>query len=103
MREFGWSIEYVLSLSYPVFMSLFGLIRRIRFDSAIDEFFTPYAAAKYGGKCSKHLFAGRGSFLLKNTENDAAGVTEEMTHRAIQRLRRQMDERRKQLEQIAAE
>ena len=64
MKEFGWSIEYTLSLSFPVFLDLFDLIRRVRFDAAIDEFFTSYGAAKYGGKCSKTLFDGRGSIVL---------------------------------------
>ena len=52
MREFGWTIEYTLNLTFPVFLELSLMLRRIRCDSAIDEFYTPYAAVKLGGKCS---------------------------------------------------
>lgn len=69
MYTFGWTIEYTLALPFPVFLNLFVLIRRVRFDAAIDEFYTPYGAAKYGGKCAKTLFEGRGPLML--TENAA--------------------------------
>lgn len=106
MKEFGWSIEYTLSLSFPVFLDLFDLIRRVRFDAAIDEFFTPYGAAKYGGKCSKTLFDGRGSIVLTDGESSPFGSTEEVTpemiERANQKLRRLMEEREKKLAKAAA-
>lgn len=88
MREFGWTIEYTLSLSFPQFFDLFGLIKRIRYDAAVDEFYTPYAAVKFGGKCSKHLFDGRGSIILTNP--DAPKVrdyTPEMMRKANRKLR----------------
>ena len=87
MKEFGWSIEYTLNLTYPVFLNLFSLIRQIRCDAAIDQVYTPYAAAKYGGKVSQHLFEGRGSFMLKN-ETQTEKVTPEMIERANEKLRK---------------
>lgn len=100
MKEFGWTIEYTLSLTYPVFLDLLDLIYRVRCDSAIDEFFNPYAAAKYGGKFSKHLFDGRGSFYLKDTYNAEVKqeeVTPEMIERANQKLREKIDRHNKKL------
>lgn len=86
MREFGWSIEYTLSLSFPVFLELSVMIRRLRCDAAVDEFYLPYAAVKVGGKPAKRLFEGRGSFLLE--DKTAPKATEEETQRALERLRR---------------
>lgn len=104
MKEFGWTIEYTLSLTFPVFLDLFDLIRRVRFDAAIDEFFTPYGAAKYGGKCSKTLFDGRGSIMLgdgkkqfRNTEE----ITPEIIEKANRKLRKLMDERATALAEAA--
>ncbi|MBP5531721.1 MAG: hypothetical protein J6Y54_06815 [Lentisphaeria bacterium] len=106
MKEFGWSIEYTLSLSFPVFLNLFDLIRRVRFDAAIDEFFTPYGAAKYGGKCSKRLFDGRGSIVLPDGEpsrfRSTEEVTPEMIERANQKLLRMMVEGEAELAKAAA-
>lgn len=96
MKEFGWTIEYTLNLTYPVFLNLFSLIRRIRFDAAIDQVYTPYAAAKYGGKTSQHLFDGRGSFTLKS-EAQTEKVTPEMIERANEKLRKIIAEREKKL------
>ena len=97
MKEFGWSIEYTLNLTYPVFLNLFSLIRQIRCDAAIDQVYTPYAAAKYGGKVSQHLFEGRGSFTLKNEASQTADVTPEMIERANNKLRKIIAEREKKL------
>ena len=105
MKEFGWTIEYTLSLTFPVFLDLFELIRRVRFDAAIDEFFTPYGAAKYGGKCSKALFNGRGSIMIPDTDKTSAkqhDVTPDMVERARQRLEMLMTERGAKLAQAAA-
>ena len=101
MREFGWTIEYVLGLSYPVFFDLFGLIRRVRLDSAIDEFYLPYAAAKYGGKCQKNLFEGRGGFYLSGAErkpqSESKGYTKRELKLANERLARIIQQREEQL------
>ena len=105
MREFGWTIEYTLSLPYPVFFELFGLIRRVRLDSAIDEMYTPYAAAKYGGKCSKMLFDGRGSMYLKAEKKTFAHeeITPEMIDKAHEKLKKIIADRKKQaIEQISS-
>lgn len=96
MKEFGWTIEYTLNLTYPVFLNLFSLIRRIRFDAAIDQVYTPYAAAKYGGKASQHLFDGRGSFMLKS-EAKLEEITPKMIERANNKLRKIIAEREKKL------
>ena len=98
MKEFGWTIEYTLSLTFPVFLELSLLLRRIRCDSAIDEFYMPYAAVKLGGKCSKRLFEGRGSFMLDGGPGASAGETSpEQVNKALEKLRRAMEERNKRM------
>ena len=103
MKEFGWSIEYVLSLTFPVFFDLFGLIRRVRMDAAIDEFYTPYGAVKFGGKCAKHLFDGRGSVTLTEDGEKSASheVTKRQINKANRRLRALMKKRQQELEKAA--
>lgn len=103
MKEFGWTIEYVLSLTFPVFFDLFGLIRRIRMDAAIDEFYTPYGAVKFGGKCAEHLFKERGSVILKEeTAVKNKEITPAMIRKANRRLRALMKQRQQELEKTAA-
>lgn len=103
MREFGWSIEYVLSLTFPVFFDMFGLIRRVRMDAAIDEFYTPYGAVKFGGKCATHLFDGRGSVTLTDdSEKSTQEVTEAMIRRANRKLRALMKKRQNELQKAAS-
>ena len=105
MKEFGWTIEYTLSLTFPVFLDLFELIRRVRLDAAVEEFFIPYGAAKYGGKCSKTLFDGRGGVILSDSpkpKRNTEEVTQEMIERANQRLRRLMAERAEAVAKAAA-
>lgn len=87
MKEFGWTIEYTLSLSYPVFFDLFGLIRRVRLDNAIDSFYIPYGAAKYGKSLSKALFDGRGDFVIREERKPVP-----ITKSAYRRAYKQMDE-----------
>ena len=103
MKEFGWTIEYVLSLSFPVFFDLFGLIRRVRCDSAIDQVYLPYAAAKYGGKCQRNLFDGRGSFFLNTTSSGKApkGYTRAELKAAEEKARRIIEEHEKALNRVA--
>jgi len=64
MREFSWDIDYVLSLSFPVFLYLTSIIKRIRADYAVDTFFTAYVAAKTGKSAVDNLFKTAGSFFL---------------------------------------
>lgn len=90
----------MLSLTFPVFFDLFGLIRRVRMDAAIDEFYTPYGAAKFGGKCAAHLFDGRGSVTLEE-EKSTQEVTEAMIRRANRKLRALMKKRQKELQKAA--
>ena len=106
MKEFGWTIEYTLSLSYPVFCSLFELIKQVRYDSAIDEFYTPYAAAKYGGKCHKFLFDGRGDFFVNEKKDKKSNcsdeeITAEMIERANIRLKEELAKHNRRLAESA--
>lgn len=102
MREFGWTIEYTLNLTFPVFLELSLMLRRIRCDSAIDEFYTPYAAVKLGGKCSKRLFEGRGSFLLDGVTGASSGEeSPEQVSRALEKLRKIMEKRRSEIKGAA--
>ena len=105
MKEFGWTIEYTLNLTYPVFLELFGLIHRVRMDAAIDQFYMPYGAAKYGGKCSKLLFEGRGSMHLGKTnskQHEHEEITPEMIEKANDRFRKIIEERRKKAAEVIA-
>lgn len=97
MKEFGWTIDYVLSLTYPVFLDLFTLIKRCRYDAAIDEFYTPYAAVKFGGKASKHLFSIRGDVFVGSTAN--VSYTPEAAKKAEEKLRAIIEKRQRNLEQ----
>lgn len=101
MREFGWTIDYVLGLTFPVFFDLFGLIRRIRMDAAIDEFYMPYSAAKYGGKCAKNLFDGRGTITIADNEQPDCQVTGEAIELARKRLAKIIKARQNLLTHIA--
>jgi len=102
MKEFGWTVEYVLSLSFPVFFDLFGLIKRVRADAAIDEFYTPYAAVKFGGKCGNHLFDARGSIMLDNPDKPKPrDYTPEMVKKATLKLKSLMRARQAALNQAA--
>lgn len=103
MKEFGWTIQYVMSLTFPIFFDLFSLIRKARYDAAIDEFYTPYAAVKYGGKCSQHLFAGRGSFLLElPNHSKTKDYTPAQLRKANAKLQKLMKLQQKRLEEISA-
>lgn len=64
MFTFHWGVEYVLSLTYPAFMELSGLVGRVRADSAIDVDYSAYCAGKYGKEAAESLFEARGSFRL---------------------------------------
>jgi|GEM_PF-6535328 len=64
MHEFGWEIDYVLSLSFPVFLYLTSIIKRVRADYAVDTFFTAYVATKAGKSAVDSLYRTAGSFYL---------------------------------------
>ncbi len=64
MREFTWTIDYTLSLPFPVFLYLTSIIKRIRADNAIDTVFIPYVAAKAGKKSVDDLFRTANGFFL---------------------------------------
>lgn len=88
MREFGWSIEYTLSLPFPMFLNITAMIQRVRSDAAIDGMYVPYIAAKTGGKASRHLFDARGNFMISETSGATKNneTTVEMVERANKKL-----------------
>lgn len=98
MKEFGWSVEYTLQLSFPIFLGLTSMITRVRSDSAIDEFYTPYVAAKVGRKCSKALFDSRGSVFRIGSAVEAPEYTPEMVERACRKLQELIEKRAKEAE-----
>ena len=97
MKEFGWSIEYVLNLTYPVFLELFHLIKRCRYDAAVDEFYTPYAAVKFGGKASNSLFSIRGDIFL-TPYSEEADYSPEAIKKAEEKMRKIIEKRQRALE-----
>lgn len=103
MKEFGWTIDYVLSISYPVFFYLTSELRRVRSDHAIDAFFLPYGAAKFGGKCSRELFRAAGSFFLNDGEDDPDALDPEAVEAARNRLQAINDEHSRRLAEAAVE
>ena len=69
----------------------------------IDEFYIPYAAVKLGGKCSKRLFEGRGSFMLDGGPGASAGeASPEQVNKALEKLRRITEERQSAIRRAAA-
>lgn len=104
MHTFGWTIEYTLGLSWPVFFDLTALIRRVRYDNAIDSVFMPYGAAKYGKSFASDLFEGRGGYYLTPEEDlPKSDYTEADLKRAERKLRRIIREREKKLAEAASE
>ena len=97
MREFGWTIEYTLNLTFPQFLDLFGLVKRCRMDAAFDEFYIPYSAVKYDGDASKHLFKFKGDYYLHETIFEPT-YTPEMLERATQLLKKRIERNRKKME-----
>lgn len=102
MREFSWDIDYVLSLSFPVFLYLTSIIKRIRADYAVDTFFTAYVAAKTGKSAVDNLFKTAGSFFLDSPHQESAEpITPEKLKAAESWLERIIEERERKLEQAA--
>ena len=105
MREFAWSIEYTLSLSFPVFLYLTSIIKRIRADNAIDSVFTPYVAAKAGKSAVDTLFKTAGSFFLdmdEAPEKKSEEITPEKLKAAEERMARIIAARERQLQDVAS-
>lgn len=98
MREFGWTIEYTLNLTFPQFIDLLGLVKRCRMDAAFDEFYVPYTAVKYGGDASKHLFKFKGDYYLHETVAEPT-YTPEMLDAATKRLKERIERNRKKIEE----
>ena len=56
----------------------------------------PYGAAKFGGKCARSLFDGRGSFYLNETgRGPDQKITPAMLRQAGRRLRQEIERHRR--------
>ena len=93
MLTFGWTIEYTLNLTFPIFFELFPLISRARADAAIDGVYAPYAAAKYGGKMRKSLVDARGGFYLSSSGRPAPECSKRQVTQSWKRLQAFIDAR----------
>lgn len=82
-------------------MGLSAMIRRIRADHAIDEFYMPYAAAKCGKECSNSLFSLRGTMFIE--DNTVPSFTDEQLEKARQRLNAIHEKRRREAEELLCE
>lgn len=92
-----------MSLTYPVFMSLFELIRKARYDQAIDQFFTPYAAVKCP-KTASRLFSERGDFTIDNAAPEqSAKASLEAVAKARRKLQRIIKARKQAAERSLLE
>ena len=87
MRCFGWTVEYVLGLSWPVFTALTGLVSRTRLDEAVDTVYSGYSAGKFGGKSAEALFRGRGDWF-ETPEVDYDAIDQEALLKARERMAR---------------
>ncbi|MBE6370773.1 MAG: hypothetical protein E7055_01700 [Lentisphaerae bacterium] len=102
MREFAWDIEYTLSLSFPVFLYLTSIIKRIRADNAIDSVFSPYVAAKAGKSAVDSLFKSAGSFFLESApETSTEEITPEKIRKAEARMAKIIADREEALRKAA--
>lgn len=96
MKEFGWSIEYTLNLTYPVFFNLYDLICRVRLDSAYEQFYVPYSALKVGKEPAKSLFNAKDSFFIDDSVRvTPKEYTPDMLEKTNQRLRERIERHRK--------
>ncbi len=103
MREFSWDIEYTLSLSFPVFLYLTSIIKRIRTDNAIDSVFSPYVAAKAGKSAVDSLYKSAGSFFLETApDTSTEEITPEKLKAAEERMARIIAARERQLRDAAS-
>ena len=101
MLAFGWTIEYTLALSFPQFVGMIDLARRARADAAINGFYVPYIAAKFGGDASRELFSTRGSLFLEDIDSDK--VYESYTEEQLEEANRRMLEIIQRKEQAVSE
>lgn len=105
MREFGWTIEYTLNLTFPVFLNLSNMLSRIRCDASIDENYKPYVSGKFGGKAAKDYFKTAGTFFLEERTTasvDKTEITPEIIDKANQKLRDLMKARHAALQKTIA-
>ncbi len=90
-RCYGWTPDYVLSLTYPQFFCLSRSVRRIRLDETVDTVYAGYTAGKYGGKASAGLFNGRGSFTLDCDEEEAQDTVREYSEETLKASQARLD------------
>ena len=100
MFAFGWTIEYTLALTWPVFLDLFALIKRARLDNAVDAVYTPYCAGKYGKACTKFMLSGRGKWYVE--EEPDYSYSEEDLRRAQEVMDRTIKVHDAELAEVAS-
>lgn len=93
MKTFGWSVEYVLSLTYPQFWELTEQVVHVRADEAIDIDYSAYCAAN-SRDAAKELFRARGKFTtgggndtsakMKPLPLEAIAAARERAHRRLE-------------------
>jgi hypothetical protein len=96
MRTFGWSVEYVLSLTYPQFWELTEQVLPVRADEAIDIDYSAYCAGN-GRQAAEELFRARGKFTaggenetsakMKPLPMEAIAAARERAHRMLEAQR----------------
>lgn len=89
-----------MSLTYPVFVGLSIMIKRIRADKAIDEFYKPYAAVKFGKDCYDTMIESRGNIFLEAPDAAKLSYTPEQLEKAKATMRRINEERKKAAAQL---
>lgn len=77
-----------MNLSFPVFLYLTTILKRIRADYAIDTVFSPYVAAKCGKKAVDDLFKTAGTFFIEKTVDYDQEIDPEALKAAQERLKR---------------
>lgn len=102
-RCYGWTPDYVLSLTYPQFFCLSRSVRRIRLDETVDTVYAGYTAGKYGGKASEGLFKGRGSFTLDYGEDDGQDAVREYSEETLKASQERLDRFLKKMKESSEE
>ena len=81
-QQFGWTLDYIFSLSWPVFYELTLRIMQLQNERARSEVFPGVTAALCGGEAARTLDKGTG--CLVKEKNYAVEYTEEDLQRAME-------------------
>lgn len=79
------------------------MLKRIRADKAIDEFYNPYAAVKFNKECVDTLFKSRGSIFVEPGDNVKLTYTPDQLAKAKERMRQITEDRKKAAAQLLSE